>query len=305
MKLSQFPLDSFVNNRLQRVFKEQLSDFELYEQLRQLVYQTNDLSVTIMYANLGCEIGEYDEVIDVIENYFPNTNDQELDRVYLMALVQAWQLEKAQDVLDVKYAYYNELGYSTDVLDAIGDEIAHQFDALDQEDIAQKEAVLKQIQTIDTLSYVQQQHLVPKLRLLSGETFVSAVKKLLQSDSFHPLLKAYVLDQLVSHQNISAIDMLFYGEQKNVDVANLSHLEDTPYYKALENTMATYHLSAHDQNVILHNARLYLALSYPFEKMVFKSCRELVEVLISQHHQQETHHEWLVLFEQAINQMTI
>lgn len=309
MSEKQFPLNIFVDNRMQTLFKEHLTDFEMYEELRQLVYQTSDIQVAIMYGTLGCEVGEYDDVIDVLEKQFTdiqtNTYDEELDKVYVSALVQSWQLEKAQQVLSDKYKVYREKGYNTFLLDAINEDVSKQFDMLHEEEQKDKEELLSKIEKIDVLSYVQQQQIIPQLRLLSHDELFIVAQQLLQSEHFHHLLKAYVLEMLVAQKYHTTVTLNFYGTLKQVVLSTLSEIDDTAFMQQLNHTISQYVSDSNEQHIISQNAKLYLALCYPFEKEVFEDVNQFILSVIKKHRHHYHLNEWLEKFEQKIEQMTV
>lgn len=309
MSEKQFPLDIFVDNRMQTLFKEHLTDFEMYDQLRQLVYQTRDSQVAIMYATLGCEVAEYDDVIDVLEDCFlditSETYDVELDRVYLSALVKSWQLEKAQILLNGKYDVYREKGYSSFTLDAISDELATQFDMLQKEETQEKEVLLSKIEQIDNLSYVQQQQIIPQLRILRDDEFVVAAERLLQSVGFHHLLKAYVLEMLLTQKYDAELTVNFYGTLKSVNILSLNQIDDTSFMQQLDNTIERLVFDDNEQLVVSQNAKLYLALSYPFEQELFDNVEQFVLEVLHKHRTNDNANEWLERFEKLIEEMTV
>lgn len=309
MSEKPFPLDNFIHNRMRSMFKKQLTDFEMYEELRQLVYQTQDVPVAIMYATLGCEVGEFDDVIDVLENQFPDiqtkTYDEELDKVYISALVQSWQLEKAQRVLKDKYDVYRQKGYNTFVLDSINDEVSRQFDRLQQEEKKEKEELLENIKNINCLSYVQQQHIIPRLRILTDEEFTTVAQQLLQSNHLHYLLKVYVLEMLVTKGFDSNVMLNFYGTMKPVEVSTLNQIDDTPFMQQLNQAILQYVSNSNEQFIIAQNAKLYLALSYPFEHEVFDNIEQFILAVLHKHQTNDKTNEWLERFEKTIEEMTI
>lgn len=309
MSEKHFPLDKFVHNRMHTLFKEHLTDFEMYEQLRQLVYQTRDSQVAIMYATLGCEVAEYDDVIDVLEDCFlditSETYDVELDRVYLSALVQSWQLEKAQLVLNGKYDVYREKGYSSLTLDAISDELATQFDMLQQEETQEKKVLLSKIEQIDNLSYVQQQQIIPQLRILRNDEFVVAAERLLQSVGFHHLLKAYVLEMLLTQKYDAELTVNFYGTLKSVNILSLNQIDDTSFMQQLDNTIERLVFDDNEQRVVSQNAKLYLALSYPLEQELFDNVEQFVLAVLHKHRTNDNANQWLERFEKLIEEMTV
>lgn len=309
MSEKQFPLDGFIHNRMQTLFKGHLTDFEMYEELRQLVFQTQDVSVAIMYATLGCEVGECDDVIDVLENQFSDIQtkmyDEELDKVYISALVQSWQLEKAQLILDTKYELYYQKGCNTFLLDSINDELSRQFEMLHQEEQKDKDELMSKIEQIKQLSYVQQQQIIPQLRLLEDDEFLVVAQQLLQSNHFHQLLKAYVLEMLVSKRFDMKLTLKFYGTMKSVDIATLNEIDSTLFMQQLNSTVSQYVSDSNDQLVIYQNAKLYLALSYPFEQELFDNIEQFVLAILHKHQTNDHANEWLERFEKLIQEMTI
>lgn len=309
MSEKQFPLDGFIHNRMQTLFKGHLTDFEMYEELRQLVFQTQDVSVAIMYATLGCEVGECDDVIDVLENQFSDIQikmyDEELDKVYVSAFVQSWQLEKAQMILDSKYELYRQKGYNTFLLDSISDEISRQFEMLQQEEQKDKEELMSKIEQVKHLSYVQQQQIIPQLRLLTDKEFVVATQQLLQSNHFHQLLKAYVLEMLVIKRCDVQLTLNFYGTMKSVDIATLNEIDSTLFMQQLNSIVSQYVSDSNEQLIISQNAKLYLALSYPFEQELFNNIEEFVLAVLHKHQTNDNANAWLERFEKLIEEMTV
>lgn len=309
MSITPFPLDNFIHNRMQTLFKANLTDFEMYEELRQLVIQTKDVQIAVMYATLGCDVGEYDDVIDVLEAQFHDiqtkTYHEELDKAYLLALVQSWQLEKSQAILTEKYDYYMQLGYHTSMLDAISDTLTQQVSMFQQEEEQDKQKLLYDVENVATLSYVKQQQLVPQLRLLSNGDYVIAAQQLLQSTAYNALLKSYVLEMLYERACIETIELNFYGELKKVVLSELSLLDETPFMKKLESKVNQFVSDTHEKTVIFQNAKLYLALSYPFEHELFENVEQLIALLVAQHRNEGVDNEWFKRFELAISQMTV
>lgn len=310
MSETQFPLKQFIDNRMQTLFKEHLTDFEMYEELRRIVCQTGDVQVAIMYGTLGCEVGEFDDVIDVFENQFSdiqtNIYDEELDRVYISALVQSWQLEKAQAILNDKYNVYRKKGYSTVLLDTISDDVLKQFEMLQQEEQKDKEELLSKIERIEQLSYIQQQQIIPQLRLLNDNEFIGVARKLLQSIKVHALLKAYILEMLSTKtQEDDDVIINFYGVLRTIKLSALTAIDDTPFMKKLDQTIDYCMTDNNEKMIISQNAKLYLAFSYPFEQELFDDVEQFVLALLHKHRKNDNVNEWLERFEKLIEEMIV
>lgn len=134
--------------------------------------------------------------------------------------------------------------------------------------------IIKELNSIVTMSVVDQIQLIRSLREFDREHYLQCVKILLENPLLHPLLKSEVLENVFKLGVSEKLQISFYGENKVVDTTKLKPIMSTDVYLEMCDELEKNLVDTENQ-VQLENLRselsLYAAMVYPFGSEIIKT----------------------------------
>lgn len=249
---------------------------------------------------------EEDHALQWFEQCLPQivtqTDRVEWDYLYLKTLLAVWDFENVERVLTTKMAYYAQHQLDSTSLQWLEQEYMVKKQQLALEQAKERQDVLALVAAIDTLSFYQQQALIPRLRLLEAKQFETSAKTLLTSRVCHPLFKAYVLEQLIE-TTVEQVPMVWFDQEKIVTIAQLKPVMSTTCYENVMCEIDRVASSEETKAILQQNSLVHISLVYPFQDDVITDVAQWVSDLKNYHEGQHQTNDWLVTLERIMTEM--
>lgn len=289
--------------------KNIMSTADEIEVLRQQ-YDQNPLDDT--FKQLICALQnnfQADDALALFHHYYPNIENEvntTLDAVYIQLLLDCFEIKHAEAVLIDKYTLYQRERLDTFDLLQLFNVIEDIQQAIHEDTAAELTQIFHEIDTVNQLSFFQQRELLAKLNLITNPAdYDKAVKQLLQSEQFHALLKAYLVEILLNKQLYHTMQMNWYGQFKMIDFDVLQPFEANETLAKLNNLIDDFLIDDFEKDLLKQNAFLYLTLVYPFIEEVVFDIEAFAQALLKRHQGKSYQNRWLNILEEEIQKMEI
>lgn len=252
------------------------------------------------------EAFEEDKALLWFETCLPDierqTQNTEWDYLFLKTVLAVWDFETFERILTVKYVHYEQNSEDVSALQWLEQDYLTKKHQLELEQAKERQDILTTVGQVDTLSFYQQQALVPRLRLLTDKQFETSAKTLLSSEVFHALFKSYILEQLIN-THVSEIDMRWFEKQRKVDVTMLKPVMETICYQRLVSCIEQLDVDEPLKVLLQQNSLVHVSLVYPFQDDVITDVVQWVNDLKAYHEGVKEPSQWLVTLENMMKEM--
>lgn len=309
-KQIEFPKnkDVYLKKAVQEFQNAQLDDAILH--LEKALQLDDDVFVYPLYITTLLENNEVDRAKDFLESKYPDIAHKpvlvEIDMLYIRVLSECYELTRAQEVLNHRRAYYQEvteISYQWDVLEH---EIIEKEKAIDQETAEIQKEVLMQIAQVEQLPFYKQQSLLAQLNIFTQDAYLEHAKTLLKS-TLHPMLKTYLLEMLCERGYGEIVELQWHTQLKSVALSKLVSVLETPFYIQSMAYIQELRVLDSEKEVLRQNLLLYVSILYPFITEAMPDHVQFIHALQQRHKQRETEYQkdWFDWVEKMIAEATV
>lgn len=254
---------------------------ELYEQF--LVTKKDEVFRELIVALQ--ENFEEDRALHLFEQYYPNIEknivNKTLDSLFIEILIDCYEIERAEILLIKKLKLYQqknidtfELHQTLELLKSVQNNLT-----LDIENSI--EEIIHSVECVDKLSFYEQQNLFPKLKLLTNEKdYIYAVETLLESDNFHPLLKSYLIEEILKKAIYHKLEVNWFGQKQIINFDKLITLDEDQIILEIRQKINQRDISDFEKDILNINGFLYLCMLYPFIRDVVTDVDQFINVFL-------------------------